>query len=625
MSAPDLVWYLSFLSFPAVGAVIAWHLPTLAIGWVFLGVGLTQTLAGVAGLLSDLAPAAGATAAWWSLVAEVAFGVTWVLATAIAPLVFPLEGVPVRGRRFLLAAAAVGLVIVVVGVAVSEGPLGGGTGPPSPLAVEGIGTWPRFLADVAVYALLLVTLAAMARLVMAWRRSTGRQRARLMWLAFGVLTALLVMVAASALQSWLPGWVGSTAEGIAVAVIPASVGVAILAAGLFDIGSVLSATVVYALLTGAVVLTYFAALSSATALLGQDAGRGASLLASAAIAIFLTPLKGRLHRMVVRAVYGRRDEPSAVLSELVARLEHTTALADLVETVRVAVRKALRLAEVDIVLGADAGFSEGADVVPLTAHGRREGALVLRRRAGQAPFGAAEQRLLGDLATQVAREIRAARISVDLQASREQLVHAREAERLRVRRELHDGVGPTLAAVRLQVDVLRERWAPEEPRALALLDSVRAEVAPCVADVRHIVDGLRPAALDDLGLVGVVRERIDTLRVAGLDAALVCPQPLDLGSAAVEVAAYRIVSESLANVVKHSQAKGCTVTLAEDGSWLTVSISDDGSGIRAVGEGVGLASMRDRAAELGGTLTVSSAHGRGTRVVARLPVAGGDA
>ena len=126
-------------------------------------------------------------------------------------------------------------------------------------------------------------------------------------------------------------------------------------------------------------------------------------------------------------------------------------------------------------------------------------------------------------------------LAADVQESRERIVHGREEERLRVRRDLHDGIGPTLAAASLQCDALRDRWPIADPAAAMLLGQVKSEIAHCVLDVRRVVDGLRPPALDDLGLAGVVREHAATLTAAGLEVDVHCPDALDVPSAAVEV------------------------------------------------------------------------------------------
>jgi signal transduction histidine kinase len=191
---------------------------------------------------------------------------------------------------------------------------------------------------------------------------------------------------------------------------------------------------------------------------------------------------------------------------------------------------------------------------------------------------------------------------------------------MRLRRDLHDGLGPVLAGLTLQVDALRDRVDPAvDQSTMELLDRIKTELRRCVADVRRAVDGLRPADLDELGLAGVVGEQARSLSASGVVVAVHCGSDLTVGPAA-EVAAYRIVTEAMTNVVRHAEARTCWVTIARAGSGLEIRVSDDGRGMDAAAvPGVGLRSMRDRADELGGILEVTPRSGGGTDVRALIP------
>jgi signal transduction histidine kinase len=471
-----------------------------------------------------------------------------------------------------------------------------------------------------VVLLLGVTVFALGSLVVRWRRSRGEARRRLVWLGLAAVIALADVAVLAVSASWAPDWVGALSEALIVAVMPVATGIAVLRNNLFDVEAVLDKTLVYGALTGLVLVTYFVTVTIGTSLLGDDAGRGASLLATAAVAVTLTPLKQRLHRVVDRALYGERAEPYLVLAGLAARLERTSALDDLIGTVTDTVARTLRLPFVEVSLDSSVVAPDGAIALPLVSHGRSEGVLLVGRRPGQAAFDARELQLLEDLARQVARDVRLARLASDLQESREHLVRAREDERLRVRRDLHDGIGPTLAAASLQVDALQDRWQSDDPRVVELLAKVKDEIAQSVLDVRRVVDGLRPPALDDLGLVGVVREHAAALTAAGLSVTVSCPDELEVGSAAAEVAAYRIVTEAITNVVRHAGARACRVSLTSTDGWLVLEVVDDGVGSVGQREGVGLTSMHERAAELGGVVTTGERPGGGTVVTARIPI-----
>jgi signal transduction histidine kinase len=228
-----------------------------------------------------------------------------------------------------------------------------------------------------------------------------------------------------------------------------------------------------------------------------------------------------------------------------------------------------------------------------------------------------DEKLLGDLVRQAATAARTSRLADELQASRERLVSTREEERRRIRRDLHDGLGPAMAGVVYQLETARLLVSSSPEGAVAQIDSVRDHVQEIVADVRRLVHELRPPALDDRGLVGAVRQLAEHQPVE-VDVAAG-----DLGdlSAAVEVAAYRIIAEALTNVVRHASAQSARVRLERTGTELVVEVADDGVGIgEDVQAGVGLLSVRERAAELGGRTDVSCPATGGTVVRALLPL-----
>src|SRR5215204_6136003 len=211
--------------------------------------------------------------------------------------------------------------------------------------------------------------------------------------------------------------------------------------------------------------------------------------------------------------------------------------------------------------------------------------------------------------------------NTELQRSRESLVNTREEERRRLRRDLHDGVGPQLAALMLELETASD-LASDNPEASALIAKLSKRAREIVSDVRHSVHALRPPALDELGLVEALKEGAIQYGPADLRVSVENPQDLSDLPAAVEVACYRIVQEALANVVRHAGASRCSIRLIldEDEGALSVEVEDDGRGIRDYDSiGVGMISMRERTEELGGWCTVESVEGGGTLVRALLP------
>jgi len=258
--------------------------------------------------------------------------------------------------------------------------------------------------------------------------------------------------------------------------------------------------------------------------------------------------------------------------------------------------------------------------LPLIYQAEIVGQLLVAPRAPGESFTPTERRLLEDIALQAGVAAHAVRLTADLQRSRERLISAREEERRRLRRDLHDGLGPQLASLTLTLAAARELLRHDPDAADMLLQELAVHTQGAIADIRRVVYALRPPALDDLGLVLALREQAAQYCQIGLQITITAPEQLPPLPAAVEVAAYRIVQEALTNVVRHAQAQTCAVCLTLEDA-LLVEIRDDGIGMQPSGRtGVGLMSMRERTAELGGTYRIDALPGRGTCIHARLPL-----
>ena len=263
-------------------------------------------------------------------------------------------------------------------------------------------------------------------------------------------------------------------------------------------------------------------------------------------------------------------------------------------------------------------------VVPLLMRGTQAGSLIVAQRTPTEHYSERDLALLEDLARHIAVAAHAAALTRDLQRSRESLVAAREEERRRIRRDLHDGLGPALAGVAFGLDAARNTLAADPEATAATLAELKTEVQASIADVRRLVYDLRPPALDQLGLVPALQQYAARLTERGaLDISLSAPALPPL-PAAVEVAAYRIATEALTNAARHSRARRTSVSFTVDDATLRLEVADDGIGLPAQrdsrGTGLGLAAMAERAAELGGTCS-AAARDRGTSVVAVLPLA----
>ncbi len=515
---------------------------------------------------------------------------------------------------------------------------------------------PNQIAFVFVWYMVWPVTSLVAQVYRYRRVSNQVQRQQTKWVlfAFGTVVLVILSLAGPFLYSLFNRSGGLLARmptlarfygplwSMLVSTVPLSMGVAILHYRLFDVDLLINRTLVYGSLTLIVVSIYVLAVGYLSELLHESGSFILSLLATGLIAVLFQPLRDRLQRAVNRLMYGERDDPYAVLSRLGQRLETTLApeavLPALVETIA----QTLKLPYVAIALqsvngsepeiAAAYGLPTGSVVrLPLTYHSERVGELRIAPRAPDEAFTPAEQRLLTDIAHQAGVAAHAVRLTADLQRSRERLVTAREEERRRLRRDLHDGLGPKLAGQALILEAVREALE-SQPESRALVDHLIEDSQTVVTEVRQLVHGLRPPALDEFGLVGAVRSLAAQCEPGKLRVTVTAPDPMPPLPAAVEVAAYRIAQEALTNVVKHAQAKTCVVSVTVDGDsgsrggaerGMRLEIRDDGIGLspnrRA---GVGLSSMRERAEEIGGQCGVEAVEGRGTRVVVRLPIGG---
>ncbi len=498
------------------------------------------------------------------------------------------------------------------------------------------------------------------------RVSTPPQRQQTKWVVFGVSVAfggfLTIFVVLRLLflpnlfdLGSLVAWTAITINDLFWMLIPLSIGFAILRYRLWEIDLIINRTLVYGLLTASVAGIYMLVVGYLSLLFRTRDNFFISLVATGLVAVLFQPLRERLQRGINRLIYGERDEPYALLARLGERLEATLAPEAVLPTLVETVAQALKLPYAAITLtmedaaqlsgenGSDssrpplpstppvasAGMPGGELLpLPLIYQGQVVGHMFLAPRTPGEAFSAADRRLLNILAHQAGAAAHAIRLTarlqqmtVDLQHSREQLVLAREEERRRLRRDLHDGIGPTLASLTQRLDTAR-RLIPREPEAaMALLDDFKTQVRATIAEIRRLVYALRPPVLDEFGLLSALREQLITYQQPdGLQVTLDAPERLPPLPAAVEVAAYRIVLEALTNVVKHAQARRCYIRLWLAGG-LYLEVSDDGRGLSpGAPVGVGLTSMRERAAELGGMCHLEPVAPHGTRLVVHLPL-----
>lgn len=427
---------------------------------------------------------------------------------------------------------------------------------------------------------------------------------------------------------------------------PITLAVAILRYRLFDIDLILSRALVYGTLTLCVVGLYIGMVAYLGALFRSENNLILSLIATGVVAVMFQPLRAWLQRRVNRLLFGQRNEPYAVMTTLGRQLETALAPNAVFTAIVETIGQTLKLPYVAITTADEAHchavFAHSSGVVapaqllrlPLSYHNQPVGVLLVAPRTGEARFTDVDHKLLGDLARQTGIAVYAARVTADVQRSRERIVLAREEERRRLRRDLHDGLGPQLASQTLTLDVIAKLLRSDTDQAAVLLLAVREQMQQAVGDIRDVIYGLRPPVLDDLGLHGAIEEWTDRVRQQHATLQFVVHLPTIHTSlpAALEVAVYRIVQEAVNNVVRHAQATICEVRLtlidasttqeAPEETHLVLEVIDNGIGMAANRPpGIGLHSMRERSEELGGYLVVEVGASGGTCIRAVLPIA----
>ena len=321
---------------------------------------------------------------------------------------------------------------------------------------------------------------------------------------------------------------------------------------------------------------------------------------------------------VTQVIYGQHDDPYAIIAHLNQRLDASQPPQAILASAAETIAHALRLTYVGIeahngakMLIAEYGaIHDDADVIPirLAYQGAPVGELRVTPRGKKSAFQGVDLELLNELARQVAIALYATQVTAELQASRESIITAREEERRRIRRDLHDGLGPVLSALQLQLGALRALVRQDPAHAETLATELRDDLRTATAEVRRLVYDLRPPLLDEFGLAGAIRTLAAS--VPNLTLTVEAPEPMPPLSAAHEVAVFRIAMEAVHNVIKHSGADCCEVTIQRADEQIILTVRDNGQGfLPGTAGGVGFTSMRERAQELGGSISVHSSPG----------------
>ena len=640
------------ITFAVIGALIVSRHPRNPIGWIFTAVGLLYALLALMAALIVYGPTSAPFHRW-----AVWFGFwLWIPASFLpamfVPLVFPGGQLPSPRWRFVAWAAALGLATTVLVVMLHPGPLPSWGLEENPFGIPGAAPILDKLLTLGSALLFTGLAGSLAGFASRFRRSKGIEREQMKWLFYAVGIMALGFVVGSAAWSFWPGeqWaveISIMVSDLSILAIAVAATVAILRHHLYDINLIINRTLVYGALTTGVVMLYIGIVGGLGAFFQTGNNLLFSLLATGLAAVLFQPLRERLQRAANRLMYGERDDPYAVLSQLGRRLEASLSPEATLPAVVETVAQTLKLPYVAIALKQDGDYKiaasfgsaeDQATQLPLIYQGETTGRLILAARSPNEPFKPAEECLIEDIAHHIGVAAQAVRLNrdleqlaADLQGSRERLVTAREEERRRLRRDLHDGLGPVLASQGLKLGLLDQLVERDPEVAKTLIDELIDQNQGVLTEIRRLVYDLRPPALDELGLVDAIRDQVFLLHEKpGIDAYLQIQIEEPSGKlpslpAAVEVAAYRIALEAITNVSRHAQAKACTARfwIDEAGSskTLCLEVCDDGRGFpEQYRAGVGLTSMKERAEEVGGECVVEAHAKGGTRVSARFPL-----
>jgi two-component system, NarL family, sensor kinase len=529
---------LSQLAFTVLGVLILIFRPENRIGWLCLAAGTfggsqyaigTVVRCALDGLIT--VPALPYLA--WFDYHLGAGGIPWVIAVFILlPMIFPTGRFLSPAWRRVTLAGLLTLSLILAAAAFSPNfrqPNAIGVAYPlaSPFGISGLPDW-WHNAFVPSQTLLLIalSLAGIAAIIIRLWRSRGIERQQMKWLAYFLGSVISVQLLVFELPGmaypqifetiWYDLVITATLLGY-----PLTIGIAIFRYRLYDIDLIINRTLVYGGLTVGVVAGYAAIVGGLSLLLHDQQNVVSAILATVVIALIFQPLRERLQKGVNRLMFGERDDPYAVLATLSRQLQASALPDQILPTIAATICRTLKLPYAMISIQRTDGkrqiVATGGQPAQITAewplqfHGEIVGWLAVAPRSPGEPFTPNEQRLLADIAAQSGAVAASVRLTGALQAARERLVLAREEERRRIRRDLHDELGPTLASQTLRLDTAIDMLDAQPDKAAELLTTIKARNQAIVAEIRRLVHELRPPALDELGLVSALRAAVRQL------------------------------------------------------------------------------------------------------------------
>jgi signal transduction histidine kinase len=636
LEVTGLVWALVVPSLVVGGVVLMLRRPGHPIGELLVLTGMAAFVVPqiVESITIGVFERSGAQAWMWAPVwlSRTLVNVGLALATTLVVL---LPDGRIRYRRERRFIAGVWIVVALPTLVVlsnrfvttSEFSFGGLGGIRNGLFIEALRPYGTAFASLNSLA-SLVFLAAIALLFMRYHSTSTRERKQIRWVLFAGVVVILVGVVPSILADLgviPPPEDSSTAQTalapLSIVLLPASIVVAVMEPPWIDVDIVIRRSVVYGALSLFILVLYIGVAASigvaAGARLGLDVE--VAVVLTVVIAILFQPARRRLQALADRWVFGARPTKYEAITDFGVTIEQATEPSELLPRLVETIKRALRLTWVTVSLDdgtrAESGAVTGESVlrVPLGTGDEQVGEIVCGPKT-EGRLRDEDFQLVRTLAGQLALAVRNARLAG-------RIVNAAESERRRIERNIHDGAQQELVALVAKLAMARST-AAQGGLGPDVIDDMRLEAQQILSELRELAQGIHPSVLSDGGILEAVEDRCARLP---LDVTLETSEGLRARrfDDNIEGAAYFFVTEALANVLKHADATRTTISLRCEAGRLVLGVADDGRGFDpdTVSDG-GLAGLRDRIRALGGTVTVASAPGSGTRITASLPVSG---